>query len=142
MPDLTAGEARARFAAARAARMATITAAGRPRLFVIVFAVRGDLVVHAIDHKPKRTSRLRRLADIEANPAVSLLVDRYSDTWEDLWWVRADGVARVLEEERDRAEPVRLLAEKYPQYRERPPEGPVVAVDVTRWTGWSYAEPH
>ena len=53
--------------------------------------------------------------------------------------MRADGEARVVEDDEERAEPVRLLCEKYPQYRERPPAGPVVEIRVTRWTGWAYA---
>lgn len=138
MPDLSPAEAKARFAAERVARMATVTEEGHPHIFVFVFAISGDRIVHAIDHKPKTTTQLRRLRNIRANPQVSILVDRYSDVWEELWWVRADGVGRILEDEADRAEPVRLLSEKYAQYRQMPPPGPVIAVDVTRWSGWSY----
>ena len=50
-----------------------------------------------------------------------------------LWWVRADGSGRVLEES---PEAVALLQERYAQYRDAPPEGPVLAIDVLRWSGW------
>lgn len=99
----------------------------------------GDRILHAVDHKPKRTADLRRLRNIRENPRVSVLADHYDEDWERLWWVRADGEARVVEDDEERAEPVRLLCEKYPQYRERPPAGPVVEIRVTRWTGWAYA---
>jgi PPOX class probable F420-dependent enzyme len=136
---MTGDEARERFAAERVARLATVGQDGAPRLVPITFAVAGDTVVHAVDHKPKRTTALRRLADVAAEPRVALLADAYDDAeWSRLWWVRADGRGRVLEpgdEEARRA--VALLAERYAQYRERPPAGPVVVVDVERWSGWA-----
>jgi PPOX class probable F420-dependent enzyme len=135
---MTAAEARSRFAAARVARLATADADGRPHVVPIVFAVDGDVVYHAVDHKPKRTRALRRLANVAANPRASLLADHYDEDWGALWWARADGAARVLSG--DAAGPaLDLLAARYAQYRERPPEGPVVAVAVEHWSGWSAA---
>ncbi len=138
---MTEREARERFATARVARLATVGQDGRPHLVPIVFALDGDTIFHAVDAKPKRTRALRRLANIAADPRVALLADEYDDgDWERLWWVRADGAARVLESgdaEADRA--LALLAQRYAQYRAAPPAGPVVAVDVTRWHGWSAA---
>jgi PPOX class probable F420-dependent enzyme len=135
---VTADEARQRFAAARVARLATAGADGRPHVVPVVFALAGDTVYHAVDHKPKRTRALRRLANIAANPRVSLLADEYDDAdWERLWWVRADGTGRILESGLDEAlRAVELLTERYPQYRAHSPAGPVVAVDVERWSGW------
>jgi PPOX class probable F420-dependent enzyme len=128
-------DARARFAAARVARLATADAAGRPHLVPICFAVAGDTVYSAVDDvKPKATRRLRRLANVAANPAVALLADEYDEDWSRLWWVRADGRGRVLD---DAPEAVALLVERYAQYRAAPPAGPVLAVDVERWSGWS-----
>lgn len=131
-------EARRRFATARVARLATAGADGRPHLVPVCFAVEGDTVYSAVDDvKPKATIRLRRLANVAENPSVSLLVDHYSDDWSALWWVRADGRARVLEAAPDA---VALLAARYSQYRDAPPGGPVLAVDVERWSGWSASE--
>jgi PPOX class probable F420-dependent enzyme len=131
-------KARTRFAGARVARLATVGADGTPHLVPVTFAVDGDIVVIAVDHKPKRTNDLRRLRNIGADPRVSLLADHYDEDWDLLWWVRADGTARVLRDER-RAEPLRPLVAKYPQYAARPPDGPVILVDVTNWRGWSAA---
>jgi PPOX class probable F420-dependent enzyme len=132
-------EARRRFAAARVARLATAGADGRPHLVPVVFALDGDTLYTAVDDvKPKATTRLRRLANIAANPAVALLADHYDDDWRALWWVRADGTARLLDPDEDEAARARaLLAARYPQYREAPPPGVAIAVDVTRWSGWS-----
>ncbi len=128
-------EARERFAAARVARLATAGPDCRPHIVPIVFAVDGERIYSAVDQKPKRTTALRRLANIAANPNVSLLADHYEDDWEKLWWVRADGLARIVEpghEEARRA--VELLRQRYPQQRAT---GPVLAVGVKRWSGWS-----
>jgi PPOX class probable F420-dependent enzyme len=133
-------QARQRFAAARVARLATVAEAGHPHLVPIVFAVAGDTVYSAVDAKPKRSMALRRLANVRENPAVCLLVDHYDDDWALLWWVRADGFGRVVEPaEAEARRAVELLAGRYPQHRAEPPVGPVLAIDVTRWSGWSAA---
>ncbi|MFD8076378.1 TIGR03668 family PPOX class F420-dependent oxidoreductase [Streptomyces sp. NPDC059718] len=142
MPALTSGEARQRFAAARVARLATADAAGVPHLVPVVFAVDGDTVALAVDHKPKRTTRLKRLANIDANPSVCLLADRYDEDWDLLWWARADGTARVHSPPGGSAAAARcvaLLTAKYGQYAGRPPAGPVVEISVRRWSGWRAA---
>lgn len=132
---MTGEEARDRFARARVASLATADASGRPHLVPVVFAVEGERVYSVVDAKPKRTSALRRLENVRANPAVALLVDHYEEDWSALWWVRAEGVARVLApDETEALRAVALLRERYPQQRA---EGVVLAVDVERWNGWS-----
>ena len=132
-------EARRRFAAARVARLATVSAAGRPHLVPIVFVVAGDVVYTAVDRKPKTTTALRRLANIAAQPAVSLLVDEYDDDWDRLWWVRADGEAHAIDDDTAVTDAVERLTARYPVYAEHPPPGPVVGIRVERWSGWSAA---
>jgi PPOX class probable F420-dependent enzyme len=127
-------EARALLAGARVARLATAGTDGRPHLVPVCFALDGNRIVTAIDHKPKRGGRLRRLANIEANPNVAVLADHYEDAdWSRLWWVRADGVASVRESD---LEAVAALQSRYRQYRDDPPAGPVIVVTVERWSGW------
>jgi len=139
---MTSAQARERFAAARVARLATADRHARPHLVPIVFVVADERVYSAVDAKPKRTTALRRLANVRENSAVSLLVDHYEDAdWDALWWVRADGHARVLDaEDAEAAQAVAALAVKYPQQRA---VGAVLAVDVRRWRGWAAAAaPH
>jgi PPOX class probable F420-dependent enzyme len=127
-----------RFAAARVARLATVDADGQPHLVPIVFVVAGERLYTVVDGKPKRTTALRRLANVAANPKVSVLVDHYADDWRELWWVRADGTARIVPI--DGAEgrtALRLLTERYPQYAETVPPGPVLAIDIARWVSWT-----
>lgn len=135
---LTSAQARERLAAARVARLATVSAAGQPHLVPVTFAVDADTVYIAIDHKPKTTTHLKRLANIAANPQVTLLADHYADDWTQLWWSRADGHATVLTDPAATARPVALLAARYPQYQDTPPTGPAIAITVTAWSGWSY----
>jgi PPOX class probable F420-dependent enzyme len=126
-----------RFEQARVARLATVGADGRPHLVPIVFAVVDDTVYSVVDAKPKRTTRLRRLANIEANPKVSVLVDHYEDDWSRLWWVRADGTARIVPLSSDEGRlALQRLTQRYPQYRVTVPPGPVIAIDVNRWVSW------
>jgi len=140
---LDEAEARRRFAGSRVARLATADAAGQPHLVPVVFVVIGDRIYSAVDAKPKSTTDLRRLANARANPRVSLLTDHYADDeWEALWWARADGEARVLRpDDPEAAAAVIALAKRYPQYREHPPTGPVLAIDVRTWRGWAAQPP-
>jgi PPOX class probable F420-dependent enzyme len=130
--------ARERFAAARVARLATASADARPHLVPIVFTVAGDVVYTAVDAKPKTTVALRRLANLEANPQVAVLADHYEDDWTRLWWVRADGSARLAAGDEARTA-LRLLTARYSIYETDPPPGPVLAIDVRRWSGWQAA---
>ena len=140
---MTAAEARSRLAGARVAHLATASAEARPHVVPCTFAVLDDTtIVSAIDHKPKRTTALHRLANIAANPEVALLADHYAEDWDALWWARADGTARVVGPDAEpmlRAAALRSLAARYAPYRERPPEGPLVVIAVRRWSGWSAA---
>ncbi len=130
--------ARERFAAARVGRLATTGPAGRAHLVPIVFAVVGDRVWTAVDAKPKRTRSLQRVANIEVDPRVSILVDHYDDDWSRLWWVRADGHASIVGVEAAQGQrPIAMLASKYAQYVDQPPPGPLISIDVDVWTSWS-----
>jgi PPOX class probable F420-dependent enzyme len=134
---------RRRLARARVARLATVRPDGRPHLVPCCFALDGETLYSAVDAKPKTTVALQRLENLAAHPAVSLVADHYEEDWSALWWVRVDGVARVLPpgggDGHDAAanrDALDLLASKYPQYRDRPPPGPVVAIDIVTWKAW------
>src|ERR1700682_6773784 len=88
-------DAVAMFAESPVAMLATVGADGIPHLVPVVFAVHDAVVYTAVDAKRKSTKKLRRLANIEGNPRVSLIVDHYADDWTQLGWVRADGVAAI-----------------------------------------------
>jgi PPOX class probable F420-dependent enzyme len=138
VPALDPAEQRSRFAAAPVARLATLRPDGTPRLVPITFALVDDLVCSAVDEvKPKTTTRLARLADVERDPRVGLIVDHYVDDWTELWWVRVDGTAAVHRDGALRERALAALCAKYPPYAAVPPSGPLLAVTPTRWAGWS-----
>jgi PPOX class probable F420-dependent enzyme len=122
---------------ARVGRLGTVDAGGRPRVQPVCFVLEGESLYWAVDFKPKRTPRLRRLADIEANPAVELVVDHYEEEWSRLWWVRLAATASILPAGVEAERALDLLAAKYAQYAERRPDGPVVRLRIERWSGWS-----
>lgn len=137
---LDAAEARQRFAQSPVLRLATVGSDGQPHLVPCTFALDGsERIVIGIDSKPKSSPNLRRLRNIARYPRVSLLVDHYSADWEQLWWARADGVATIERSGGEHAEHWALLHAKYPQYDGQDLDGPVIAVQVSSWSGWSYA---
>ncbi len=114
-------------------RLGTADRQGRPHLVVVTFAV-DDTIYTAVDQKPKSSTDLKRLRNVSENPMVTLLADQYTDDWDKQRWVRADGRAATLADPRQMAAPLRLLADRYWQYRQAPPTGPVLAVTVERWS--------
>ena len=127
---------RERVMAASVGRLATLTADGRPHVVPCCFALADDTVYSAVDGKPKTSLALKRLANVESNPAATLLVDHYEDDWSALWWVRLEGVARVVTDPPERESALTLLSAKYPQYVRTPPPGDVIAIEVTTWRAW------
>jgi PPOX class probable F420-dependent enzyme len=104
----------------------------------VCFARDGDALVSAVDHKPKSTTALARLEDIERTGRATLLVDHYDDAdWSALWWVRVVGAASVHSPADPRAaSAIRRLTEKYPQYHESPPAGPTYSIEIETVTWW------
>jgi PPOX class probable F420-dependent enzyme len=129
-------EMRARVARARVGRLATVRPDGTPHVVPVCFAATrdGDELVTAVDAKPKSTTALARLDNVRAQPRVALLVDHYDDDWSQLWWVRVDGTAQVVDLDDEHAA---ALAAKYEQYREARPPGPAIVVTDPRYTGWA-----
>jgi PPOX class probable F420-dependent enzyme len=138
VPALDPAEQRSRFAAAPVARLATLRPDGTPRLVPITFALVDGLVCSAVDEvKPKTTTRLARLADVERDPRVGLVVDCYADDWSQLWWVRVDGTAAVHREGELWERAIAALCAKYLPYAAAPPSGSLLVVTPAQWAGWS-----
>lgn len=129
---------RRRVSGARVARLATVKPNGTPHVVPIVFVLDGEALYSSVDAKPKRGPELQRIRNIEANPAVEVVVDDYREPWPGIWWVRLRGRAEVLREGAERERALRLLEEKYPDYEGMPPQGAVVAIRIDRWRGWEY----
>ena len=130
-------EARTRFGGSPVARLATVRPDGGPHLVPVVFALVDDVVYSAVDAKPKRSPQLQRLANVRSEPRCALLVDHYDDDWRRLWWVRADGRGEVVDVLRAGHPGIQALVQRFSQYRDEPPSGPLLVVTVHRWTGWT-----
>jgi PPOX class probable F420-dependent enzyme len=124
--------------AERVGRLATVSEDGAPHLVPVTFALSGGFVVIGIDEKPKSTLNLRRLRNIRSNPRVAICWDQYDEDWSRLWWVRADGVASISEKGRLWAPAWQALNDKYEQYRHTPLRGPIIVIEVTKWSGWAH----
>jgi PPOX class probable F420-dependent enzyme len=139
-PDDIRPADRDRITAARVARLATIRPDGRPHLVPVTFAVLPTSderlqLAFAVDHKRKRTAALQRLTNIAARPDISMLIDGYDDDdWDRLWWLRIDGTATIAV---DDGAAIDALQEKYDQYKELRPTGPVVLITADHIASWS-----
>ena len=128
---------------ARRATLGTIAPDGRPRLVPVCFVVIDDVVWTPIDEKPKAVGDPRRLArvrDIERDPRVTLLVERWSEDWSGLGWLRLEGQAALIET----ADPsvIEALRAKYPQYADHDLESrPVIRIKIDRAVGWESSAP-
>jgi PPOX class probable F420-dependent enzyme len=138
--------------AARTATLATIDDHGRPRLVPCCFAFdAGDAgtppkIWTPIDDKRKRSPDphwLGRVADLLARPAVSLLVDHWSEDWTRLAWLRLHGRARLLEpaaphDAGRRQAAIEALRVRYPQYREHDLEvRPIIEIEMNEAIRWA-----
>jgi PPOX class probable F420-dependent enzyme len=117
---------------ARVARLALLDEEDLPRVLPVTFAVWEGAAWSAIDQKPKRTAEPARVRRLRRRPEAALLVDRYEDDWSRLRWVELRGEVSV--------EPLgpalEALVEKYPQYVDSPPQGPLLRLQPARCTWW------
>lgn len=122
----------------RVARMATVGSDGRPVVVPIVYAFDGRLYT-PIDAKPKQVAamRLRRVQNIQTNPHVAIVVDHYSENWNELAWVLIRGTAIMVSGGADYETGMDLLCQKYPQYAKMSLDGnPLIIVTPTAIRGW------
>lgn len=133
---------RDRIDAARSAHLATASADAAPHLIPVVFALNRDAVYIAIDEKPKTTTRIRRLRNIEENPQAALLIDHYDDDWTKLWWIMLRGSAEILTPDTwdadEATSAISALRTRYPQYAAHAlEERPLIRLTITNVTRWS-----
>lgn len=134
---MSTAEALEFLAGSRVARLASVRPDGRPHVVPITFSVIGNTIVTMIDQKPKTTTRLQRLRNIEANPSVSVLVDEWSEDWERLRWARVDGTAQIHDQDEVWSRARTALVAKYAQYSDQPPGGVAIAISIDRVTSWA-----
>lgn len=121
---------------ARVARLGLIDDRDRPRVLPITFALEGGRLWTAIDSKPKRGDRPpARVRYLRATPQAAVTVDHYEDDWSRLAWVQLLGRASLFEVD-EAQDALAALSRRYPQYRQQPPPGPLIGIEVERTLCW------
>ncbi len=102
------------------ARMATVDKLGKPLVHPICYVFDGNNIYTPIDNKPKRVkvNELKRIKNILENQNISIVIDDYDDDWNKLSYVIIHGKAELIHGGKEYHESLRILSEKYPQYRE------------------------
>jgi PPOX class probable F420-dependent enzyme len=124
----------------RVGRLGLVDEEGRPRVLPVTYAVAERRIWSAIDQKPKGTGEPARLRFLRREPRAALTVDRYSDDWRQLAWVQVLGTVEIVGLD-DGAIGLEALREKYRQYREEEPPGPLLALAPERYLWWRAADP-
>ena len=123
----------------RVARFATTEPSGQPHVVPICYAVSDNSVYFTIDEKPKQLTDkpLKRIRNLQNNPQVALVVDRYEENWTQLGWVMVQGKAALLDDGEEHTKAQRLLKARYPQlHGMQISDLPVIAVRITRVVSW------
>jgi PPOX class probable F420-dependent enzyme len=123
----------------RVARFATAEHGGQPHVVPICYAVYDNSVYFTIDEKPKQLTNkpLKRIRNLQINPHVALVVDRYEEDWTQLGWVMVQGEAALLDDGEEHTKAQRLLKARYPQlHGMQIGDLPVIAVRITRVVSW------
>jgi hypothetical protein len=124
--------------------LCTAGAGGAIDAVPVCYAVAGNVIASPVDLvKPKDTTELGRLKNLDRQSTATLLCERWSrHDWSRLWWVRAHLVRRAghdvhasLIEECEAA-----LRTRYYQYR-GVDFADLLVFDVTSLTGWAAKEP-
>lgn len=126
----------------RVARLATLDAECAPHIVPVCFAYDGKVFYSAVDLKPKRVApdKLARLQHIRARAQVALLIDQYDEDWSRLWYILVRGKAKLIPNSahKERAQAIRQLKAKYPQYAAGmlPDDAPIIRITPERITSW------
>jgi len=124
--------------ASRVAHLATADCTGSPHLVPVCFGLLDHSLYITVDEKPKRTDiPLKRLRNIQENPAVAVTVDRWDEDWTRLAWIMLRGSADILADGQEHDQAQDLLRSRYPQYRTMDLAPlPVIAVRIARILAW------
>jgi PPOX class probable F420-dependent enzyme len=126
----------------RVAHLATADGSAVPHVVPVCFAIDGTNLYVTIDEKPKRGMRLKRLRNVEENPRVAVIADRYDEDWTRLGWVMLRGSAEILSDGAEHDKAQALLRARYPQLQAMAIEGcPVIAVRITQALSWGNLAP-
>jgi PPOX class probable F420-dependent enzyme len=129
--------ARALLEASRLAHLGIVDDEAGPRVLPVTYALSAGALVSAVDHKRKdaRPDRLARVRWLRSRPRAALTVDHYDEDWSRLAWVQAIGEVSILDAA-EAPDALAALVERYPQYRDHVPAGPVLSLAPDRFVWW------
>jgi len=124
--------------------LCTLGAQGTIDAVPVCYTVVSERIVIPIDRvKPKTTTALGRLRNLDRNGSATLLCDEWNGSdWSQLWWVRARLTRRTNDEDAETSVNAYAgaLREKYAQYRETE-FAELVVFEVVSLIGWAAAAP-
>jgi PPOX class probable F420-dependent enzyme len=119
----------------RIGHLATVDASGTPSVVPVCFALRADMLYTAMDEKPKRTRRPRRIRNLEANSRAAFIADYYDEDWSRLGWVMIRGPGDVLDSGEEFEGGCELLRRRYAQYATMT-LSPLIAIRILEVRSW------
>lgn len=123
----------------RIGHLATADSRAFPHVVPVCFAISDGTLYITVDEKPKRAAGapLKRVRNIEQNPSVAFVADRYENDWSLLGWVMLRGNAEILTGGTEHDEAQALLRSRYPQLNAMEiARLAVIAVRIERVTSW------
>ena len=125
--------------AQRVGHLGTVDATGQPHVVPVCFAWLDGVLFTPIDEKPKTADplALRRVRNLQANPAVCLTVDHYEEDWRHLAWLQVRGHAEIVAEPATHLASIAALRARYPHYRAMDLESrPMIRITPERVVEW------
>jgi PPOX class probable F420-dependent enzyme len=124
----------------RVGHLATADAAGHPHVVPVCYAVGEAALYIALDAKPKRVGwqHLKRVRNLLSNPQVALVIDAYTEDWQQLAYLLIRGPAELLQPHTDeQQQAITLLRARYPQYQTMLIDAqPVIAIRPQSVVAW------
>lgn len=138
---LDRAEALRRVAAADHGVLATLHEPRGADLVPACFAIDGDRLAIPVDQvKPKGSTALGRIRNLERDPRATLLVEHWDAAdWSKLWWVRLL-LVRTTEPPERVADLERALRNRYAQYATAPFVD-ILTFRIDHVGGWSASRP-
>ena len=124
----------------RIAHLSTVDDQGDPHVVPVVYAYDGKYIYTPIDTKPKikQKTDLRRVKNIKTNSSVTLIIDDYSENWDELAWLQVRGTADLIYEGEEFKYGINLIVDKYPQYiKDGYKISFIIAISPSRVISWN-----
>jgi len=126
---------------AKVARLATVDQKSHPYVVPIVFVIHENSFFIPLDEKVKTVNarKLKRVKNIEKNPNVTILIDKYQNDWKKLFFLMIHGKATVIDSNNNKLmdKVHKLLISKYPQYKRIGVGNSCIKINPTKVTYWN-----